>query len=144
MRSLKLFLVAAAVASGAMPAQAANVTVEFGLAAGTHAPTGALCPVSVPAGADGVAVLDAAVEEGCIVSYDTVTDPTFGAYVTCIDEVCQAPAEAMTITYWKLFIDGAAATQGVSFYEAGAGDELVFSYTTWAGCLVDDEDPALC
>src|SRR5688572_22547505 len=102
--SLLAFLTALAVAS---PARAADVEVAFGLAAGAYAPTGALCSVGVPAGADGVAVLDAAVEAGCILSYQAETHPQFGAFVTCINEVCGAPAEALGITYWKFFVDGA-------------------------------------
>ena len=144
MRSVKLFVVAAIAASVAVPAHAAPVSVGFGLAAGTHLPTGAACQLSVPQGADGIVVLNAAVDAGCIVSYEKVEDPTFGAFITCINEICQAPAEAMSITYWRLFIDGSPAAVGISSYEAAAGDELVFSYTTWAGCLVDANNPAIC
>ena len=141
MRKLVSFVAAAALAAAPLvtgPAAQAdgNVTVNFGLAAGTHAPTGAACPVSVPAGSNGLTVLDAAVAKGCIVSYSKVDDPSFGAFVTCINEVCGAPAEALYLTYWGLYVDGAESQVGVSSYGAENGDEMVFSYTSWAGYLV--------
>lgn len=132
-----------AVSLGAVPAHAAPVTVDFGLAAGAYAPTGAACQVSVPSGANGVVVLDAAVAKGCILSYDTTTFAGFGTFVRCVDEVCGEEASGFFLTYWKLYVNGRPATAGVDAFRATAGSSLVLSYTTWAGCLASDDDP-LC
>jgi hypothetical protein len=145
MRSIKVVLLCGALALGvATPARAASVSVSFGVSLVGYAPTGAACPLTVPAGSDGVAVLDAAVDAGCITSYRSHSSPPFGEFVDCIDEVCGAPAEAMFLTYWKYWLNGAPASSGVSFYSAEAGDELVFSYSTWAGCLAVPDDPNVC
>jgi hypothetical protein len=73
-----------------MPAHAETVTVGFGF--GTIASTAAACQLSVPTGANGFAVLDAAVAKGCITSYKT-TGRWNGyegyAVVRCINEVCE-------------------------------------------------------
>lgn len=126
----------------AVPAQAANVTVNFGVSAGTHAPAAA-CALSVPAGSDGEVVLSAAKAKGCIVSYRVQRHPSFGAFVSCINEVCGEPATGFSLTYWRFFVDGAPAPYGVSDYSARNGGEVVFAYTTWAGCFVS-QDPAIC
>ena len=135
MRSIKLVLLAsvAALAVG-VPAQAADVTVNFGLSAGTYLPTGALCPVSVPAGSDGVAVLDAAVDAGCIVSYQTESFG-FGDFVSCINEICglfQETPAASVGTYWGFYVDGEAALYGVNDYVSANGSEVVFTYEPFA------------
>lgn len=116
----------------AAPSDAATpVTVEFGLSAGTATPTGAACPVTVPEGANGLAVLDAAVAKRCIVSYKAETY-SFGAFISCINEVCGAPPEALWLTYWEMAVDGVCSTYGVSDFRAAEGKQLTFSYTTWA------------
>jgi hypothetical protein len=120
----------------AAPAQATNITVNFGLSAARHAPTGVACPVSVPAGSDGVVVLEAAKTKHCIESYETVTHPTLGRYVQCIDRVCGAPGEALFLTYWAFYVNGQYSDVGVDLYQAAAGDEVVFAYETWLVCFL--------
>lgn len=115
----------------AMPAHAAGVNVTFGLSAGTWAPTGAACSLFVEAGADGTAVLDAAVAAHCIVSY-RATATSFGTYIECIDEVCAEPAAPNAGSYWSMFENGAETGYGVDGFSAGEGDDLTFAYTGYA------------
>ena len=127
----------------AVPAQAANVTVGFGLSAGAYAPTGAACQLSVPSGSDGEVVLAAAKAQGCIASYKVERHPTFGAFLTCVNEVCGETATGFFLTYWKFYENGRPAPYGISAFQARQGSELVFAYATWAGCVVSTDDP-LC
>lgn len=121
---------AAAVATTALPAHAASVTVHLALSAGTYAPTGAACTLSVPAGADGVAVLDAAVAAHCIVSYVAVPS-SFGTYVACIDEVCGTAVTSGTGGYWNMYENGVSTGYGVDGFAAANGDELGFAYQAY-------------
>lgn len=130
-------LALAAAAATATPAQAANVTVTFGVSAGAYAPTGAACPLSVAPGSDGLAILAAAVASGCLLSYDTVTYPGFGTFVTCLDEVCGDSTAGSVGTYWNMYDNGASAPYGVDGFSAGDGDDLTFAYQPYcfvAGC----------
>ncbi len=130
LRPILSLAAAAALAVVPAPAHAVNVTVGFGISVGTHLPTGQFCPVDVPAGANGLAVMDAAVAAGCIESYETEVYP-FGAYVRCINRVCAAPPEALFLTYWHMYENGVSTSYGVSDFVASSGDQLVFAYTTW-------------
>lgn len=132
----RIAVAAAALAALATPAHAADVTVGFALSVGTYAPTGAACPVSVPAGADGIAVLDAAVARACITSYSTVTYPGFGTFVTCIDNVCGQPGTGTAGTYWNMYENGVSTGYGVDGFSAGAGDELGFAYRVFCFAAV--------
>lgn len=136
MRRFRAVAITAAVAmavitgSGVTPAHASNVNVKFGVSAGYWAPTGAACTVSVPAGANGLAVLDAAVADGCILSYDT---QSFGGqpYVSCINEICQI-ADGL-VSFWAMFENSPIpAEYGAGDFRADEGDELVFAYTNFA------------
>ena len=135
MRKLVLSAVAVLATLSFVPAQAADVSVAFGLSAGTYAPA-AVCSLSVPPGADGVDVLDAARDAGCIESYETQDFPEFGAFVSCINRVCAqfVPTPAASAgTYWAFYVDGVASQTGVSFYEASEGSEVLFAYEAFAG-----------
>ncbi len=127
-RLLTAALVAAGAATTAAPAHAAGVNVHLGLSAGTWAPTGAACNLFVEAGADGTAVLDAAVAAHCIVSY-RATATSFGTYIECIDEVCAVPAASNAGTYWSMFENGSETGYGVDGFAADEGDDLTFAYT---------------
>lgn len=137
MRKLATVVLAAMAAVGiAMPARADNVTVQFGLSAGTYVPTGGACEVSVAKDADGVAVLDAAVANRCIVSYHKQQFGSMGYYIDCIDEVCGDSASGMYVTYWAMYEDGVAPQDhGVSGFRSAEGKELTFAFTSWAPCL---------
>jgi hypothetical protein len=113
------------------PAQASDVTVRFALSAGTYAPTGAACELSVPEGASGLAVLDAAVARACIVSYATESYPEFGTFVTCIDFVCGQALTATHGTYWNMYDGGGSASYGVDGFVATDGAELGFAYQVY-------------
>lgn len=115
------------------PASAADVAVHFQVSVGTAAPPAvpiSECSVSVPAGADGVAVLDAAEREGCIDSYQGSNDPQFGFFLECVNGICGTPA-----TYWAFYENNTLSNTGLSFYEAQSGDEVEVSYQTWLPCL---------
>jgi hypothetical protein len=130
LRTLAVALTAAL--ATAAPAHAApTVTVSLAVSAGTYAPTGAACGLVVDAGADGVAVLDAAVAARCIVSYRTQTFPGFGTFVSCIDEVCGTALTGATGTYWNMSENGASTAYGVDGFSADAGDELGFAYRAY-------------
>lgn len=128
---LRLLTIAALAAGTAFApaAHATNVTVTFGLSVGTYLPTGGACTLSVPSGADGVTVLEAAKTAHCIVSYQTVSFG-FGRFVTCIDEVCGQSLGADG-TYWNMYENGVSTTYGVDDFVANNGDELEFAYQAY-------------
>jgi hypothetical protein len=128
MRIHALVLAAVALAATAVPAHASDVTVSLAVSAGRYAPTGAACALSVPAGATGVDVLDAAVAQHCVTSYDTVTYPGFGTFLTCLDEVCGNGGTGTVGTYWNMYENGASTAYGVDGFSAADGDELGFAY----------------
>lgn len=119
-----------AVAVSAVPAHASDVVVTFGVSAGTYAPTGAACPLTVPLGANGIAVLNAAVANGCITSYQAQSFD-FGTFVSCIDEVCGQTVAGTAGTYWNMYENGVSTFYGVDGFSADNGDELSFAYTAW-------------
>jgi hypothetical protein len=133
---IRLFAVAtvAATAGFVTPAHATTVTVSFGLSAGTYAPTGAACPLAVTSGANGIAVLNAAVAAHCLVSYDTVTYPGFGTFVTCLDSVCGEALTGNAGTYWNMYENGVSTAYGVDGFTAANGKELVFAYQAYCFC----------
>ena len=126
---LALTLAAAAFAAAAPPAAASQtVRVTFGMSAGRYAPTGAACPLTVAAGANGLDVLDAAVAAHCIVSYSTVTYAGYGTFVTCINAVCGNSGTGTLGTYWNMYENGGSTWYGVDGFSADEGDELAFAY----------------
>lgn len=135
-KTLAALAATAAVTLGSSAPSHATATVNVQLAIGAVVglPAG-LCNLQVPAGADGLAVLDAGIANDCIESYKTTTYDS-GAFVDCINDICGAPAEAAYITYWGMFENGVATWYGVSDFTAEEGDVLGFSYTTWATFLV--------
>lgn len=116
-----------------VPTRADAATVTFGVSLATWLP--GTCAVDVPQGADGIDVLDAAQDEGCILSYETV-DTSFGPYLKCVNGICDSVA-----TYWCLYYDGEPAHVGLTGFDAGTNDELVVSYqqflapTSPVGCF---------
>lgn len=137
MRSITRVLVAGLLATGiaagpiGAPASAADVAVGFQVSAGTAAPPGVPlsdCAVSVPSGANGVAVLDAAEAKGCIDSYSG-SNTEFGYFLECVNGIC-----GTAVTYWALYLDDTFSNVGLSSYEARAGDEVEVSYQTWLAC----------
>ncbi|MHB8512649.1 MAG: hypothetical protein ACYDCC_10770 [Actinomycetota bacterium] len=113
----------------------AAVTLTFSVGEpATTAAVFATCHVSVPAGSNGIAMLNAAVSTGCINSYDTLKDPTYGDFLLAVDHI-RGAHEASDVTYWRTTVNGAGATVGIDGYHAALGDVYGFSYTTWLGCL---------
>jgi hypothetical protein len=111
-----------------IPASASTVTVKLSLSVGVKAPTGRLCPVQVPAGSNGIAVLDAAKAKHCIVSYKTSYFSGFGHFVRCIDGICEID-KPVFLAYWAMYENGQFTSYGVDGFVADPGDVLSFVYT---------------
>jgi len=129
MRKLAVLMLPAlaAVGIGVVPAAHATTTVHLDVSIATVVPQ-ASCDVSVPDNANGVAVLDAAVASGCIDSYEVRED----GFLTCINQLCGAPDEALNITYWAIYVDGAYASKGIRDLTFPTdGTTLGLSYETW-------------
>lgn len=141
MRKPSVLIVAALVGLAglvqAAPSQAATTTtVHLHVDVAGAAPM-ADCDVTVPTGANGIAVLSAAKATGCIDGYTTRNHPQFGVQVTCIEQVCQAPDEALNLTYWGIYLGDDYASTGVSGLSFPRdGRDLGFRYETWATYLV--------
>ena len=137
----KMLMCAAIAAFGAMPAHAApaDVTLDVTLLEPFVAvPVAGTCAVSIPEGADGFEVLDAALGSGCIGSYEATgseNDP-FGRFLVCVNDVCDPTGDG-TALYWRFGVNGQAASVGLDQFEAADRDALSVSLTTWAGCLAD-------
>ena len=142
MRIRTLALSAAALALAGLPSTAHadhTVTVSLAISAGRYAPTGAACEVVVDAGADGIAVLEAAKARLCIVSY-RATPTAFGTFVSCIDEVCGGVLTPTTGTYWNMYENGVSTWYGVDGFSAQGGDELAFAYKPYCFDVVCPPD----
>lgn len=119
----------------------ARADVEPGQAPGP-APGTAECDVTVPAGADGGAVLDRAVETGCIASWDFTTF-SGQRFVTSIDR-WRAPGltclafEVGVCDWWQYHVNGETAGFGVDGYSAEDGDTNRWVYRNTLG---DDTAP---
>lgn len=91
------------------------------------------CDLTVADGADGTDLLDEAVDDGCIDSYQTRDfGPPLGKQVTCIDGICQTPDETLNIVYWAIYVNCEYSPVGVSNMSLSDGDVVEFSYETWA------------
>jgi len=153
-RTGKGFLLVASVALAGLfasvSAHAASVPVHLKVSIGEPATTAAViadCPVTVAAGANGVAVLDAAKATGCISSYELRSFSGLGHYVSCVDGVCQttnlgSPGDADgLVSYWRYAKNGAFSDVGVDGFNAKSGDVLGLSYSNFladcnVGCIV--------
>ena len=117
------------------PAQASGVDVQLAVSAGTYLPTGAACTVSVPAGSNGLTVLDAAKAKGCIDSYETRAY-SYGTFVSCLDGVCDASVlsgdPVWAGTYWGLYRNGQYSWTGIGDMSFQAGDVLGLAYEAYA------------
>jgi hypothetical protein len=94
------------------------------------------CDVTIDEDGNGLDVLDAAVDAECIESYET-TSYEWGEFVTCINDVCGAPDEALNATLWSIYVGGGLSDKGVSdlsFPEDGQA--IQFSYETWLVSLL--------
>ncbi|HVE91794.1 MAG TPA: hypothetical protein VNE62_05800 [Actinomycetota bacterium] len=130
-----LLLLAAFMAAPAHASSSVQMTVTAsGPGPATHGSgkAAAVCAVSVADGADGVAVLDAAVDSGCLDSYRLSAFPGLGNFVDCVDSVCGGgdPLGA-GCWYWAMHENGLPSEQGVDFFRASQGDVLSFAYTPW-------------
>lgn len=116
-----------------LPLAGADGTVTVHLVVDTFvgAPALASCDVDVPAGADGAAVLDAAVANGCILEWTAGSYPGLGRYVTSIDHVSEELG-----TYWSFVVDGEYASYGIDLYHAEQGSTIRFAYDQYATYLL--------
>lgn len=140
MKRLIIMAVACAAAfSGGNAGAAQMVTVHLDISFVDDKIDVATCDVTVAKEASGIKVLDAAVATGCLDSYEK-QDFGFGAFVTCIDQVCgqDAPTWAIPVptvwagSYWSMTVNDSPTIYGVSDFEAVGGEELGFSYTPYA------------
>ena len=142
MRKLALLVLAALAATAVIqaPPATATATIHLDVDYVLSVPI-ADCDVSVASGANGLDVLDAAVTSGCIDSYAT-EDFGFGLYVTCINDICETPAETFNAVNWTVVVDGRVSEFGVSDLAFPAdGSTLQFSFGPWAifaPCFVSD------
>jgi hypothetical protein len=153
-----LLIVAGLVALGLPAPAAATDTATVHLTVETHAsvragltptdvpeatPGTGECSVQVPSGADGGAVLDAAVDKGCIAGWD-YQEFDGARFVTSIDRLrapgltCLAFA-AGVCDWWQFHVNGEPAGYGIDGYEASDGDENRWLYRNTIG---DDTRPS--
>lgn len=107
----------------------ASAAVTLRVSLGDRSVAKAVCSVAVAEGADGVAVLDAAVAGGCIKSYK-IEDFGWGDYLACVDGVCEQPG-----TYWAMYENRVYTSYGIREFYADPGDELWFNYEQYITCL---------
>lgn len=114
----------------ALPAQGstANVHLDVDLVGAVAI---ADCDLTVPDGSNGIALLDEALDTGCIDSYETRDFGALGDQVTCINDICQTPDETLNILFWGLYVNCSFSPVGVSFLSLSDGDVVEFSYETW-------------
>lgn len=120
-----LLLLVAAPLTTAAEGDTVNVTLQVTL--GNHLlPAYAECGVGVAVGSNAGDVLDAAVDEGCIDSWEYEEFGGFGRYVTCIDGIC-APFG----TFWALFVDETVAASGIDSTIVEEGQTIEFVLSDW-------------
>lgn len=126
----QLLIAVALLALGAPLANASTDTVTFSLTLGHEsAPSIKTCAVSVPAGANGGDVLDAATSAGCISGW---TFDTFGGarFVTSIDGIAQ-----QTGVFWAYYVNEEMPCGSLcGIDDPGlivAGDNVEFVYRDW-------------
>lgn len=134
---MKLFALLAILAVAplalAAPANAAEETVVATLVVDLVHPTlpdQRSCDVVVPAGSNVGDLLDAAVDQGCLSSWESSSFPGFGRYVTCIDGICE-----QVVTFWAFRVDGAFSNSGIDATPVLAGSSYQFTYEQWPAPL---------
>ncbi len=142
LRSVVACVALAASLAAGPPAQATSSTVVFSAAFGPSVAThtadspAAACEVTVAGGADGAAVLDAAMASGCIDSY-TVNSFDFGTFLHCIDGVCgDADPLGAGCWYWAMHLNGMPTEYGLDGYRAADGDVLSFVFLPYGPALL--------
>lgn len=138
-----LFAPLSAAAAEAAPNRASTVSIRF--AASLEGTTTRECSIEVTRGADGIRVLQAAVDQGCISSYeisesrypppDTTPDgwpssPKGHHWLRCLDAICDAHAApgAAPGTGWRVLWDEGPHPYwrwGLERYAASSGDAFV-------------------
>jgi len=132
MRKLAVLAAVALATLGiAHPARATttvHLTVDLGAPGGVEE---AECEVTVASNANGIDVLEAAIDDDCIDTYDT--EPfSEGEYVSCINDICEQP-EDFPVVSWLIYLeDGSFAPFGVEELSFPTdGDTLSFAYEAW-------------
>lgn len=125
---MKTILLAALLLSAPLAfAQADAVTAHLTVNAGTAAAPGwRECDVTVPDGANVGDLLDAAVDQDCILEWSYDTFAGFGRYVTSIDNVAGAAA-----TYWAFRVNGQYSDLGIDSVVVQQGARYTFTYEQW-------------
>lgn len=150
MRSAAIIAAVVAVLAVAGAAHALAVTIELDVHAGATVPFdepafSTSCSLTVPDGANGSQVLDAAAATGCIDGWDsTDADGTFLTQITGPGQTqatdgrntfdvsfgCQDPDAPKTWSWWTLLVDGEPAPYGLDGYAAQPGDVVELHYLT--------------
>lgn len=119
------------------PARAADVTVTLEAEIADVVPfsVSVNCDLEVDSGSDGIDVLNEAVDELCIESYDSVDfGGSLGEFVTCINRLC---GQAVCVdgcqggTFWAIYVNGTSSSVGVSNMSFTTDATLGFNYETW-------------
>ncbi len=128
-----------------MPAHADNVTVDLYFWAGVYTPNSLLqqsvqipipCQVTVAEGTSASGVLDAAVQQGCIVSWQPTPS---GSSVACINFVCSryiipcVLANPFVHAGWSVVFDGLGGPWGFNQFHASPGSKIEAHYTVANG-----------
>ncbi len=127
-------------------AQAADITVQLDVTLFGTADV-ADCDLTVADGADGIALLDEAVDDDdCdVTSYQTSTHPMFGTGVDCINRICGVPSFCVAgecvddgqpplwglVTFWGILEDGAPSGSGIEGLSLEDGDDIGLDYTNF-------------
>ncbi len=122
MRLLASLAILALMSAPATATESATVTLDVDLNGTDYK----VCHVAVAPGANGGAVLDAAVASGCLLEWNHDSFDGFGRYVTSIDYIASAFA-----TYWALYEDGQYANVGIDGMSFADGDTLRLNYEQW-------------
>lgn len=115
-----------------------HVTQAAGLPPGDLAPLPgtASCQVSLPAGADGLTLLDQATADGCITGWEG-QQSAFGTFVTAIDDLQAPGASCLAYTagvcdWWEHSVNGQTVSYPPEGYTAADGDQVSWLYRNTA------------
>lgn len=148
-RGLAAALVVAAASAAPGTYAATGVPVTLRISTLTYANVDRTCTVNVPAGADGVAVLDAALAAKCVKGF-MLASFSGGHFLDCVDDGvngnrCGDPAPTY-LRYWAMRVQCTATSYGIDDFKSHAGDELTFSYEiSWSyGVPTPQADGRVC
>jgi hypothetical protein len=149
-RAILVSLIATLAVAGPPARAAGSAPVTLRIASYTYALADEECSVTVAQGANGAAVLSAAVSKGCIRGF-TAHQTSLGNYLDCIDDGrngnrCGDPYPTF-LRFWAMRENCTVTDYGIDGFSAAPGDELSFTYETVATLFVPafkPENPPNC